>query len=51
MLTLHEFLAGIFAEECIVDDRSGEVVHHELEDRLNVLLCVAGIMCQSGVLQ
>lgn len=48
-LTLQELLAGIFAEEGVVDDRAVKVVNHELEDRLDVLLGVAGVVGQGRV--
>ena len=48
-LTLQELLAGIFAEESIVDNGTVKVVNHELEDRLDVLLGVAGVVSQGRV--
>jgi hypothetical protein len=48
-LTLQELLAGIFAEEGVVDDGPVKVVNHELEDRLNVLLGVAGVVGEGRV--
>lgn len=50
MLTLQELLAGIFAEEGIVTNGPSEICDHELEYRLNVLLGVAGVVCESSIL-
>lgn len=50
MLTLEELLAGIFLEEGFVGDGTGKVVNHKLEDGLNLLLVVTGIVRQSRVL-
>lgn len=48
-LTLQELLAGVFAEESVVNNGSVKVVNHELEDRLNFLLGVAGVDSKSGI--
>ena len=48
--TLQELLASILAEEGIVLDGSVEVVDHELEDRLNLLFCVASVDGKRSVL-
>ena len=50
MLTLEELLAGVLLVECLVDDRPGKVVDHELEDGLDLLLGVAGIVGDGGIL-
>ena len=49
-LTLQELLAGIFGEEGGVDDRAVKVVNHELEDRFDFLLGVAGVGGKGGIL-
>ena len=49
-LTLQKLLASILAEECIMRNWRSEVVNHKLKHRLDLLLSVAGIMCQSRVL-
>ena len=48
-LTLQELLAGIFAEESVVNDGTVKVVDHELEDRLDVVLGVAGVVGKGRV--
>ena len=48
--TLEKLLAGIFAEEGVMSDWTSEVVDHELEDRLNILLGVASVVGESSVL-
>lgn len=47
--TLEKLLAGVLAEEGVVGDRSRKVVNHELEDWLDVLLSVAGVVGKSGI--
>ena len=42
--TLQKLLACVFAEEGVVLDRTSEVVNHQLEDWLNFLLSVSGVM-------
>jgi hypothetical protein len=44
MLTLQELFASVLLEERFVDNWAGEIVNHELEDRLDLVLCVAGIV-------
>lgn len=51
MHTLQELLASILAEEGIVLDGSVEIVDHELEDRLNLLFCVASVDGKGSVLE
>ena len=48
-LTLQELLAGVLAEEGVVNNRTVKVVDHELEDRLDVTLGVAGVVGKGGV--
>ena len=48
-LTLQELLAGVLAEEGVVNNRAVEVVDHELEDGLDVVLGVAGVVGKGGV--
>jgi hypothetical protein len=48
--TLEEFLASILLEESFVGDRTGEVVHHQLEYWLDRLFGIASIVSQSWVL-
>lgn len=48
--TLQEFLAGILLEEGLVGDRAVEVVNHEAEDRINLLLGVSGVVREGGIL-
>lgn len=43
-LTLEELLARVFLEECLVGYWSGEVLHHEFEDGLNLVFGVSSIM-------
>ncbi len=43
-LTLQELLAGILAEEGLVDDGAVKVVDHELEDWLDLVLGIARIV-------
>lgn len=50
MLTLQELLAGVLLVEGLVDDRTGKVVDHELEDGLDLLLGVASIVSNGGIL-
>jgi hypothetical protein len=44
MLTLQKLLAGVLLEEGLVRNRAGEVVNHQLQNRLDLLLGVAGVM-------
>ena len=48
--TLEELFAGILLEECFVDNGAGQIVDHEMENRLNLLLCVASVVRDSLVL-
>lgn len=50
MLTLQELLASVLLVEGLVDDRPGKVVDHELEDGLDLLLGVASIVSNGGIL-
>jgi len=47
--TLHELLAGVLLEESFVGDRTVEVVNHQAEDRVDLLLSVSCVVGQSGV--
>jgi len=49
-LTLEELLASILLEECFMHHRAGQVVNHELEHRVDLLLGVSGIVGKSLVL-
>lgn len=49
--TLQELLAGVLAEEGVVLDRTVEVVDHELEDGLDLLLGVASVGGKSSILR
>ena len=49
-LTLQELLAGIFLEEGLVGDGPCQVVDHQEEDRLDLLLGVAGIVLNGFIL-
>lgn len=49
-LTLEELFAGILLEEGLVDNWAGEVVDHQLQDRLDLLLGVAGVVCKGSIL-
>jgi hypothetical protein len=51
MRTLQEFLASILLEEGFVGDRAVEVIHHELEDRVDLFLSVSRVMSESGILR
>ena len=42
--TFQKLLAGILLEECFVDNGLGKVINHELEDRLDLIFSVAGVM-------
>lgn len=48
--TLHEFLVGVLLEEGIVANRPGEVVDHQLNNRLDLILCIARVEADSFVL-
>lgn len=48
--TLQELLASILLKESLVHDGSREVVDHELQDRLDLLLRVAGVVCEGVIL-
>lgn len=50
-LTLHELLASILLEERLVRNGGGEVVDHELQDRLDLVLSIPRIVRQSRVLR
>jgi len=50
MLTLEELLASILLEERLVNDRTGQIVNHELKHGLNLLLSVTGIVGDGSVL-
>lgn len=49
-LTLEELLASVLLEERVVLDRAVEVVDHEQQNWLNLLLRVASVVGESGVL-
>jgi len=51
MLTLEELLASVLLEERLVHDRAREIIDHEQEDRLDLLLRVASVVCNSCVLE
>ncbi len=51
MLTLHELLARILLEEGLMNDRTGQVINHELEDGLNFLFGIAGIISKRVILK
>lgn len=48
--TLQELLASVLAEEGVVLDGAVKVVNHELEDRFDFLLGVAGVGGEGGIL-
>lgn len=48
--TFKELLAGILLEECFMYNWTMKIVKHELKDRLNLLLSVPRVVCQSCVL-
>lgn len=48
--TLQELLASVLAEEGVVLDGAVKVVNHELEDRFDFLLGVAGVSGKGGIL-
>jgi len=49
-LTFEELLASILLEERFMDDWARQIVDHQLQDRLNLFLAVASIMCEGGIL-
>lgn len=49
-LTFHELLACVLLEEGIVDNGAVEVVEHEEEDGLDLLLGVARVVRESSIL-
>lgn len=49
--SLQKFLASIFLKECFVDDRSRQVVDHEVENRLDLHLGVTSVERESRVLE
>jgi hypothetical protein len=49
-LTFGKLLACILLEEGLMDDRASEIVDHELEDWLNLLLCVSCVVGKSIIL-
>lgn len=50
-LTFQELFAGVFLEECLMCDRTMQVVNHELEYWLDLFFGIAGEMSKRGVLQ
>lgn len=48
--TLEELLCSILLVEGVVDDWSAKVVDHRLEGGSDLLLCVAGVMLEDGIL-
>lgn len=44
MLTLQKLLASVLLKESLVCDGTGEVVDHQLQHRLDLLLGVTGVM-------
>jgi hypothetical protein len=50
LLTLQELLASIFLEEGFVRDGTVEVVNHQLEHRVNLLLGIPGVVSKGGIL-
>jgi hypothetical protein len=51
IFTLEELLASVLLEEGFVDQRPGKVVDHEGDNRLKLILGVAGIVGKCGVLE
>ena len=49
-LTFEELLAGVFLEKGFVGYGADEVFKHEQEDRLDLVLGIAGVFCKSRVL-
>ena len=49
-LTLEELFAGILLKEGLVDNWAGEVVDHQLQNGLDLLLGVAGVVCKGSIL-
>lgn len=49
-LTLKELLACILLEEGFMSNGTSKVIDHQLEDRLDFLLSIAGIVAQGGIL-
>jgi hypothetical protein len=47
---LEELFAGILLEEGLVDNWAGEVVDHQLQNGLDLLLGVAGVVCKGSIL-
>lgn len=50
MLTFQKLLAGILLKEGLVYNRSREVVNHQLQNRLDLLLAIAGVVCKCSIL-
>lgn len=48
--TLHELLTSVLLEKGLVDDRTGEVIDHKVDNRLNLVLSITGVVGNSGVL-
>lgn len=48
--TLEKLLTGVFLKKRLVDHRPSQVVHHQEEDRLNLLLSIAGVVSKNIVL-
>lgn len=49
-LTLEKLLARVFLKESFVNDWTRQVIDHQLQDRLDLLLAVSGVMCEGRVL-
>lgn len=48
--TLEELFVGIFFKECFVDNGASQVVHHQVNNGLNLVFCVSGIIGKGVVL-
>lgn len=48
--SLQELLAGVFLEEGFVGDRAVEIINHQLEDGVDLLFGVTGVVSESGIL-
>jgi hypothetical protein len=49
-LTLEELLGRVFLEQCLMSDRSLEVIDEKVEDRQNLIFGIAGELGQSSIL-
>lgn len=50
VFTFQKLFTSVLLEEGLVDDGTSEVVNHQVDNRLNLLLVISSVVCQNLVL-